>query len=64
LTVSAFLEQGLLNQLQVTVAPLIIGSGRPGIRLPPIQDLSQGLRPRCRRYALGEDVMFDCRLQD
>ena len=64
LTVSAFLEQGLLNQLQVTVAPLIIGSGRPGIRLPPIQDLSQGLRPRCRRYALGEDVMFDCRLRD
>lgn len=64
LTVSAFLEQGLLHQLQVTVAPLIIGSGRPGIRLPPIQDLSQGLRPRHRRYALGEDVMFDCRLQD
>lgn len=64
LTVSAFLEQGLLHQLQVTVAPLIIGSGRPGIRLPPIQDLSQGLRPRHRRYALGEDVMFDCRLRD
>ena len=64
LTVSAFLEQGLLHQLQVTVAPLIIGSGRPGIHLPPIQDLSQGLRPRHRRYALGEDVMFDCRLRD
>lgn len=64
LTVSAFLEQRLLDRLQVTIAPLIIGSGRPGIRLPPIQDLAQGLRPRCRRYVMGEDVLFDCRLRD
>ena len=63
-TVSAFLEQGLLDRLQLTVAPLIIGSGRPGITLPPIQDLSQGLRPRHRRYLLGEDVLFDCRPRD
>lgn len=64
LTVSAFLEQGLLDRLQLTIAPLIIGSGRSGIRLPPIQDLAQGLRPRCRRYAMGEDVLFDCRLRE
>ena len=62
-TVSAFLEQGVLDRLQLTVAPLIIGSGRPGITLPPIQDLSQGLRPRHRRYLLGEDVLFDCELR-
>ncbi len=64
LTVSAFLEQGLLDRLQIAVAPLIIGSGRPGITLPVIQDLSQGLRPRHRRYVMGEDVLFDCRLRD
>ena len=63
-TVSAFLEEGVLDRLQLTVAPLIIGSGRPGITLPPIQDLSQGLRPRHRRYLLGEDVLFDCRFRD
>ncbi|MGB5062417.1 MAG: RibD family protein [Candidatus Competibacter sp.] len=62
LTVSAFLQAGLLDRLQITVAPLIIGSGRPGITLPVIEDLSQGLRPRHRRYAMGEDVLFDCRL--
>ena len=45
LTVSAFLEQGLLDRLQITIAPLIIGSGRPGLTLPPIRDLSHGLRP-------------------
>ncbi|MFO7642399.1 MAG: RibD family protein [Candidatus Competibacteraceae bacterium] len=63
-TVSAFLEEGVLDRLQLTVAPLIIGSGRPGIILPPIQELSQGLRPRHRRYLLGEDVLFDCWLRD
>jgi len=62
LTVSAFLQAGLLDRLQIAVAPLIIGSGRPGITLPAIDDLSQGLRPRHRRYAMGEDVLFDCRL--
>jgi riboflavin-specific deaminase-like protein len=64
LTVSAFLEQGLLDRLQITVAPLIIGSGRPGLTLPPIRDLCHGLRPRHRRYVMGEDVLFDCRLRD
>ncbi len=64
LTVSAFLEHRLLDRLQVTVAPLIIGSGRSGLWLPPIQDLSQGLRPRHRRYVMGEDVLFDCWLRD
>lgn len=63
-TVSAFLEQALLDRLQIAVAPLIIGSGRSGITLPPVQDLSQGLRPRHRRYVMGEDVLFDCRLVD
>ncbi len=64
LTVSAFLQQGLLDRLQLTIAPLIIGSGRPGISLPPIQNLALGLRPRCRRYVMGEDVLFDCQLRD
>ena len=64
LTVSAFLEAGLLERLHITIAPLIIGSGRPGLTLPTIADLSQGLRPAHRRYAMGEDVLFDCRLRD
>ena len=60
---SAFLQAGLLDRLQIAVAPLIIGSGRPGITLPAIEDLSQGLRPRQRRYAMGEAVLFDCQLR-
>ena len=59
-TVSRFLAQGALDRLQLTISPLIIGSGRPGIQLPEIQDLAHGLRPRLRRFALGEDMLFEC----
>jgi riboflavin-specific deaminase-like protein len=61
-TVSRFLAAGCLHRLQITVAPLIIGSGRASITLPEIEQLSAGLRPEVRRYDLGADVLFDCRL--
>jgi diaminohydroxyphosphoribosylaminopyrimidine deaminase/5-amino-6-(5-phosphoribosylamino)uracil reductase len=60
-TVSRFLAAGCLHRLQITVAPLIIGSGRPSITLPEIERVSAGLRPKVRRFELGEDVLFECR---
>ena len=51
---------GALDRLQVTVAPVIIGSGRPGIRLPEVADLRDSLRPRTRRFVLGDDMMIEC----
>jgi len=60
ITVSRFLEAGALDRLQITVAPLILGSGRPGVVLPEIADLRRGLRPRTRRFNLGEDIMIEC----
>jgi len=62
LTVSRFLAAGCLDRLQITVAPLIIGSGRPSITLPEIEQLGACLRPEVRRHVLGSDVLFDCRL--
>lgn len=62
LTVSRFLAAGCLDRLQITIAPLIIGSGRPSITLPEIEHLGACLRPQVRRHALGADVLFDCRL--
>ena len=59
-TVSRFLAAGCLDRLQVTVSPLIIGSGRPAITLPEIANLADGLRPKTRRFDLGDDVMFEC----
>ncbi len=64
ITVSRFLEAHGLQRLHVTICPIFIGRGRPGITLPAIDDLEHALRPRTRRFELGGDVLFDCRLDD
>ncbi len=63
-TVSRFLEAGVLDRLQVAVAPMIIGSGRPSITLPELDSLSAALRPPCRKFDMGDDVLFDFDLRD
>jgi riboflavin-specific deaminase-like protein len=63
-TVSMFLQADLLDRLQVAIAPLIIGSGRPAIRLPARDALSECRRPRYRVFRMGDDVFFDCDLRD
>jgi diaminohydroxyphosphoribosylaminopyrimidine deaminase/5-amino-6-(5-phosphoribosylamino)uracil reductase len=59
-TVSRFLAAGQLDRLQLAVAPVIIGSGRPGIVLPAIASIEAGLRPATRRFELGADTLFEC----
>ncbi|HUR33351.1 MAG TPA: RibD family protein [Vicinamibacterales bacterium] len=63
-TVSMFLQADLLDRLQVAIAPLIIGNGRPAIRLPARDALSECRRPRYRVFRMGDDVFFDCDLRD
>lgn len=63
-TVSHFLNSGRVDRLQLAVAPMVIGSGRPSIALPPIERLDDALRPPTRRFALGADTLFECRLGD
>jgi diaminohydroxyphosphoribosylaminopyrimidine deaminase / 5-amino-6-(5-phosphoribosylamino)uracil reductase len=62
-TVSAFLEANLLDRLHMAIAPLIIGDGRPAIRLPPRATLSDCHRPRYRVFRMGGDVLFDFELR-
>jgi len=62
-TVSSFLEAGLLDRLQVAIASLVTGSGRPGIRLPANERIGECLRPSHRIFAMGADVLFDCDLR-
>ena len=62
-TVSRFLEAGLLDRLHVTVAPLLIGSGRPSLTLAAIESLDEAIRPACRHFTLGRDVLFDLDLR-
>lgn len=61
-TVSGFLRDKALDRLHVTVAPMIIGSGRPAFTLPEIGNLEEALRLDCRHHALGPDILFDCPL--
>jgi riboflavin-specific deaminase-like protein len=64
ITVSRFLAARALDRLQITVVPLILGSGRPSLVLPEITDLRDSLRPRTRRFVLGDDVMVECVFHD
>jgi diaminohydroxyphosphoribosylaminopyrimidine deaminase/5-amino-6-(5-phosphoribosylamino)uracil reductase len=61
-TVSRFIEARALDRLHVTIGPLLVGSGRPGIVLPGVDRVDQALRPVTSRFELGADVLFDCRL--
>src|SRR6478736_407285 len=61
-TLSSFIHAGCLDRLHVTVCPILIGCGRPGISLPGVARLDQAFRLSARRFTLGEDVLFDCRL--
>jgi riboflavin biosynthesis pyrimidine reductase len=61
-TVSSFLEAGLLDRLHVAVAPLLIGNGRPAIRLAAHQRLKDCLAVEPRIYRTGRDILYDCDL--
>lgn len=62
ITVSGFLEAGVLNRLHVTVAPILIGSGPSSLRLSPIDHLDQAIRPKVRQFRLGRDTLYDLEL--
>ena len=59
-TVSRFVEARAIDRLHMLVAPVILGSGKCGIDLEPIQRLDDALRPPAQAYVLdGGEVVFD-----
>ncbi|MEO7853603.1 MAG: RibD family protein [Rubrivivax sp.] len=63
-TVSRLLAAGCLDRLHLVIAPVLIGAGRPGLRLPQQHALMAGCpRPPSRVFALGEDQLWDLDLQ-
>lgn len=62
-TVSGFLRAGLLDRLHVTVAPMILGSGRPAFDLPEVERIEQGMRFTWTCHDIAPDVLFDIALK-
>jgi diaminohydroxyphosphoribosylaminopyrimidine deaminase/5-amino-6-(5-phosphoribosylamino)uracil reductase len=64
ITLSRFIQASCLDRLHVVVSPLIIGSGKSALDLPPISTLAEALRPPTRVFHLGgSEVLFDCDLR-
>jgi diaminohydroxyphosphoribosylaminopyrimidine deaminase/5-amino-6-(5-phosphoribosylamino)uracil reductase len=61
-TVSRFLAAGCLDRLHVVVAPIVLGSGRVGLSLQPIERADQALRVPIHVHRLDDEVLFDCDL--
>ncbi len=64
ITVSHFLDAGIVDRLHVAVAPILIGSGHQSFTLKPIPALKDVPRPPCQIHTLGDDVLFDFDLQN
>ena len=62
-TIARFIEAGLLNRIQIAIAPLLIGDGPQGLTLPKSAErLADAIRPETRAFSLGSDLVFDCGL--
>ncbi len=62
-TVSRFLESGLLDRLQIAIASLVTGAGRPGLLTTGQTSMASCLRPPARAFRMGRDILFDCDLK-
>jgi len=63
-TLSRFLDARMVDRLHVLMAPLILGSGKSGINLTPVQTVAEAQRPAIRVHLFpGGDVLFDCDLR-
>ncbi len=62
-TVTRFVETAAADRLQLAIAPLLIGAGRQGLALAGRESLGDALRPKCRTFPMGQDMLFDCDLR-
>ncbi|MEM1160881.1 MAG: RibD family protein [Pseudomonadota bacterium] len=60
-TLARFLNAGAIDELHLMLAPIVLGSGKTGLNLAPIQTLDEALRPvvRTMRFTDG-DMLCMC----
>lgn len=60
-TISHFLDADCIDRLHLLVGRVIIGSGKMGLELAPIDRLASARRPKVTAAVLADgDVLFDC----
>ncbi|MEO0762459.1 MAG: RibD family protein, partial [Pseudomonadota bacterium] len=47
-TLARFMDAGVMDELHLMLAPIVLGSGKTGLNLAPICGLDEALRPRVR----------------
>ncbi len=63
-TLARFLDAEVVDLLHILMAPMIIGSGKAGLRLAPIEKLEHALRPQTKVHVFEDgDVLFTCDLR-
>jgi diaminohydroxyphosphoribosylaminopyrimidine deaminase/5-amino-6-(5-phosphoribosylamino)uracil reductase len=58
-TVSRFFAAGALQRLHLSVAPVLVGEGRRGLRVPAHPVMADCPRPPARMVVLGDDMLWD-----
>ncbi|MEM8798044.1 MAG: RibD family protein [Pseudomonadota bacterium] len=61
-TLSAFMNADCLDRLHIITAPLLLGSGYPGLQLSAVGKVDEAKKPKVTLYNLGHDLLFDCDL--
>ena len=63
-TLARFIDAGALDELHLMLAPIVLGSGKTGLNLSPIETLDEALRPivRTMRFRDG-DMLCMCEMQ-
>ena len=63
-TLARFLNAGAIDELHIMLAPIVLGSGKTGLNLAPIETLDQALRPTVRTMRFRDgDMLCMCDLQ-
>jgi len=57
-TLARFLDAGAIDELHLMLAPIVLGSGKTGLNLAPIETLDQALRPTVRTMRFKDGDML------
>lgn len=63
-TLARFIDGDCVDLLHILMAPMILGSGKAGLLLNPVERLDQARRPETRVHVFEDgDVLFTCDLR-